>query len=407
MYRVVKEYVRDALKNCGFRVKTDFFYGLGWVDVVGFKRNISVAVDISDEPYMQRIESYPFDATLVICGSRSRFSDKILLTDLDSFHKDLRKVTGFDCMSFEEWQSKWRDEDYEFFERSLRFMRERYGDIIAEKLIDALVYIYMAGELIEDYSGKVRNRIPYSGLFPNLVDLGLLLRDTKELYKPKTFMVSLTREGFRIAKFEIYRRIEKNRDRIKEIVRDIGRDVVHVILVGLSDRRGLGLKDLDFEGEDHTFYDILPRIDVDEVIRICRSEEPLKALCRTVTYTALFRKAQRLFKELIEIGLAIRFPVYDYYGSFFGYEYRIPKEVMSYISTMTYLDIDMDFVRRFQNIMDMSFLRLRRCRDLDIAVEKGIVRLREGGIEVLDWDKFKNFIRIRIGKVISDFLNSF
>ncbi len=405
----VKEFVALVLKKNGFRVIKDFRCPLGWIDVAGFKRGFSVGIEIGNPKNVARkLLSYPFSLRIVLCDGCDFESDEVIVTDV----RGMCEVLGIEW-DFEAWLESKRDRDYELYRKAMELLREKLSDnAVARRAIDALIYLYMAEEVIEDYSGKVTEKIPFVRLFPTLVECGLAIRDTKEFVRPKTFMTSLTREGYRVAKVAVREKLRK----ADEILKDVREEILFVIVTGLAERKGLVLKDLNIEeievsggGLDEIYYSILPvfaKLDLYEVLKMLRGLDPLVALCRLLTYTVFYREAKNIFERLFEVCLASKVPVYDYYGEFFGYEYRTSKEVAEFLSKRAYAEIDERVVLKFQNILNLAFLKNSKTKDLEVALERGIVRKKGEGIAVVDEDRFREFVKARMAKIAAEAVKS-
>ena len=423
MYDLIKDYVVDALKHGGFRVKKDFRCPLGWIDVVGFKRGTSVGVEIANNPQKVRskLTSYPFTFRFVVTETDVyKESNGIIIVGYKKFYEALKDILECSIPTYEDWLKSVQMKDGEFYNRVFEALKMKLSDdILARKVVDAMIYIYMAEEIVEDYSGKVTERIPYSQLFPILVECGFALRETKEIVNPKTFMVSLTHDGVRMAKFALRMHIQNKKDEIDRVISDIGEEIVYILSVGLIERRGLSLKEIDLRPSevslsgsvDEVYYSILPTlasVDLDEIIKMLYRMPftPLSAFCKVLSYTVLYHKAKDFFEELFKVGLSARVPVYDYYGRFYGYEYKTSKEVAEFISKRVYTEIDPSIVSKFQNILDLAFLRLRDTKDLEIAVERGIITVKKGGLEVVDRTRFNEFIKARMARIIAEALAS-
>ncbi len=405
----VKEFVAFVLKKNGFRVIKDFRCPLGWIDVAGFKRGFSVGVEIGNPKNVARkLLSYPFSLRIVLCDGCDFESDEVTVTDL----RGMCEILGIEC-DFEAWLESRENSDYELYRKAMELLREKLSDnAVVRRAIDALIYLYMAGEVIEDYSGKVKERVPFVRLFPTLVECGLAIRDTKEFVRPKTFMTSLTREGFRVAKVVLKEKLRK----ADEILKDFREEILFVIVTGLAERRGLVLKDLNIEeievsgGKlDEIYYSILPlfaKLDLYEILKMLRGLDPLVALCRLLSYTVFYGEAKNLFERLFEVCLASKVPVYDYYGEFFGYEYRTSKEVAEFLSKRAYAEIDEKIVLKFRNIIDLAFMNNSKTKDLEVALERGIVRVKGNGIEVVDEERFEEFVKARMAKITAEAVES-
>ncbi len=417
MYDEIKEFVAFILKRNGFRVKKDFRCPEGWIDVAGFKRGFSVGIEIGNpENVTSKLMSYPFSTRIVICDDCDYRSGEIIVTDINS----LCKALNIDCNpSFEEWLKQKKDDDYKFYRVVFDHLREKLSDdAVARRAIDAVIYLYMAEEVIEDYSGKVTEKIPFVRLYPTLVECGLAIRDTKDIFAPKTFMTSLTRDGFRVAKIAVREKLRKKRNEIEDIIDEIGREVLFVITTGLAERKGLVLREVDVEsfeisGEclDEIYYSILPifaSIDIDDILKMFYGKEftPLTALCKVLSYTVFYHKARDLFERLFKISLASKVPVHDYYGEFFGYEYRTSKEVAEFLSKFAYAKIDSEILHKFYNILLLAFLKGTRTKDLEVALERGIVREKPGGLEIVDRERFKEFIKARMARIAAEAVES-
>ena len=241
MYEIIKDYVAQSLKLNGFRVKKDFRCPLGWIDVAGFKGGISIGIEITDEPrnVEYKLRSYPFTYRLIV-SERDEYEEKdnLIIIGYKRFHT-LTDIIG-DIPDFDSWIKK-RSNDTIFEEVRKKIINNE----MMKKVGDAIVYLYMAEELIEDYSGNVTEHICYLPLFPLLVDLGLASRDTKKITRPKTFMVSLTHDGVKLAKYELIKRINEKKSEINKLISKIGDKIVFILILGLMERKGLSLKEIN------------------------------------------------------------------------------------------------------------------------------------------------------------------
>ncbi len=417
MYDELKDYLAFVLKRNGFRVKKDYRCPEGWIDVAGFKRGFSVGIEIGNpENVISKLMSYPFSVRIVICDDCDYRSDEIIVTDING----LCRVLNIECNpSFEEWLKQRRNKDYELYRIVFEHLREKLSDdAVARRAMDAIIYLYMAEEVIEDYSGKVTEKIPFVRLYPTLVECGLAIRDTKDIFAPKTFMTSLTRDGFIVAKVAVREKLRERRREMEKIIDEIGRDVLYVITTGLAERKSLVLREMkvakfEISGKslDEIYYSILPifaSVDIDDILKMFYGKEftPLTALCKVMSYTVFYHKAIELFERLFEIDLTSKVPVYDYYGEFFGYEYRASKEIAEFLSKYAYAKIDDEIPRKFHNILLLAFLNTTPTKDLKVALERGIVRKKPGGLEVVDRERFKEFIKARMARIVAEAVES-
>ena len=412
MYETIKDYVAQSLRLNGFRVKKDFRCPLGWIDVAGFKGRISIGIEITDKPrnVEYKLKSYPFTYRVIVSEKDIyKKKDDLIIIGYKRFHT-LSKIVG-DIPDFDNWIKKVPSNT--IFED---VKRKIIDNTMTRKIRDGVVYLYMAEELIEDYSGNVTEKICYLPLFRVLVDLGLASRDTKEIVNPKTFMVSLTHDGVKLAKYELIKCINEKKGEINKIISKIGDNIVYILILGLMERRGLSLKemtvpklDLPSYDVDEIYYLVLPvlfSIPLYEIVKLLKYQNhPLLALCRLISYTVLYHKAKEFFDELCKIGLAVRIPVYDHYTQFYGYEYKTSKEVVEYLSKQVFLEVDDSTILKFKDLIDLILLRPNESNDLKIAIEKKLVRVRYGNVEVINEKRFERFIKLRIAKIIAEFLS--
>ncbi len=402
----VKRKIASILKNNGFRVIVDFRCPLGWIDVAGFKSGRSVGVEIGDpEIVASKLFGYPFDVRVVVSDRESSVEGVTVVDCVEN----LCRVLNLECDGNVE-EEGWR------YRRAFEYLKKALNDeVVAKRAIDAVVFLYMAGEVVEDYSGKVEDRIPFVRLFPTLVESGLAIRDTKEIFRPKTYMTSLTRGGVKLAKYVVGKKIEEKFDEIRRLAEDVGGWVVRIATLGLMDRRGLRLKvskvdapreiEGGFEEIAYTVLPVLMKTDLYELLKLLRDcDTVLNAFCRALCYTVLYPKVEELFERLFSMGLASKLPVYDYYGEFFGYEYRTSKEVAGVLSKLSDVGVEEGLLEEFESVLRLAYLR--PSKDTKVAVERGILKEKEGGYEVFDERRFEDFVKNRFAMIMAKFLSS-
>lgn len=385
MRRFLLNYLKENLRKAGIRAKIFYRTDLGWVDVFTQK----FTCDICRYPNLKRYESL---RSIVITESDEVVGNSIFTTP-ENLHKVLSKLTSRDFIKFEDWLSNYKDKDRNFYEKIFEILKDKYGKTIAKKIIEGLLFLYTAGYALET------ERVPYSALFSYMLDLGLIIEETKEIVKPKTFTTYLTLNGSKIAKVELFDRIDD--DKLYRIVKNFGFERTFIAVIGLSGRRGMILREIDIEcGSD--FYDLISSIKVEDIFKL--RGDIFKNLCTTLCYTVFYNDLIKFFKELIKAGLAFYYPVHDVYGTFLERVYGTPKEVASVITSMSFCKIDEKFVERFGELLDMFYRRFGRGVEYKKAFELGIIRKCEGGIEVTE--KFENFVRVRFAKLISEICES-
>ena len=62
-------------------------------------------------------------------------------------------------------------------------------------------------------------------------------------------------------------------------------------------------------------------------------------------------------------------------------------------------------ILRFKDLVDLILLKSNESNDLKVAIEKKLVRVRYGNVEVIDEDRFERFIKLRMTKIIAEFLS--
>ncbi|HIP62754.1 MAG TPA: hypothetical protein EYH04_01300 [Archaeoglobus profundus] len=133
----------------------------------------SIGIEITDEPrnVEYKLRSYPFTYRLII-SERDEYEEKdsLIIIGYKRFHT-LTDIIG-EIPDFDSW------------------IKKKSNDTIFEEVNRRCDSLFIYG------SGNVTKHICYLPLFPLLVDLGLASRDTKEITGPKTFMVSLTHDGW-------------------------------------------------------------------------------------------------------------------------------------------------------------------------------------------------------------------
>jgi hypothetical protein len=387
--RLILEYIKDSAKRAGLRPKLYYRTNLGWVDVLCLGKE-KLICDISMHP---NVERYRRLGKCVIVTNFEDVEGDVIFTTPDNMHVAFSTMFSKDFIPYEDWLDSYVDKDGEFYERACKFMCDRYGRTIGKKLVEAMVFLYTAGQALE----STEQRVPYSALFPFLNEMGFIVRETKEIVKPKNFTASLTLDGVRIAKCAIYDRIDE--DRIYRIAKKFGFEKLFLAVVGLSDRRGMLVREIDFESTSN-FYDLIAKIDAHSLIKLARGRTPLEGLCSALCYTVLYDDVVELFEELTRMGLAFKYPVHDVYGTFLGRVYGTPREVASVLSSMSFCEIDRSYVERFKDLVDMSQKRFGSGVEFERALKLGVVEVKEGGIRLNE--KFENFAKVRLAKLLSE-----
>jgi len=388
--RTVFEYLREMLKGVG-RCRIYYRTEMGWVDM--FCRN--TMFDISRYPNMKRYERM---GKCVVVTDFDDHLERTIFTTKENLHNVLSKIFSKDFVPYQDWLEIYEDKDMKFYERSFELMKDRYGKTIAKKLIEALVFLYIAGQALESTEKKV----PYSALFPYLSSMGLIVEQTKEVTKPKNFMASPTMDGVKLAKVEIFERVDE--DRLYRIAKNFGFEKLFIAILGLSERRGLFLREIQFDSS-FDFYDLIGKIDLNTIFKISRNRSPIEGFCLTLCYTVFYNDVVKLFKDLMKLGLSFHYPVHDAYGTFLGNVYGVPREVVSLLSSMSFCEIGEEFVERFKELIDMFYRRSGTGSEFKRAFELGVIERCEGGIRL--GEKFEDFAKVRFAKLLSEFCESF
>ena len=387
--RLIFEYIKDSVRRAGLRPKQYYRTNLGWVDFLCLGK-VRLICDISMHP---NVERYRRLGRCIVVTNFDNVDDEATYTTLNEVHKVFSTMFSKDFVPYEDWLNSYIDRDGEFYERACEFMCDRYGKTIGKKLVEAMVFLYTAGQALE----STEQRVPYSALFPYLNEMGFIVRETKEIVKPKNFTASLTLDGVRIAKCEIYDRIDESK--IYRIAKKFGFEKLFLAVLGLSDRRGMFVREIEFESSSN-FYDLIGKIDAHSLLKLAKGRNPLEGLCLALCYTVFYDEVVELFKDLMKMGLAFKYPVHDVYGTFLGRVYGTPREVASVLSSMSFCEIDRSYIDRFKELAEMSQKRFGSGVEFERALELGVVRAREGGIKLSE--KFENFVKVRLAKLLSE-----
>ncbi len=385
--RLEIEYLKSCLKKGGLRVRAYYRTDLGWFDLFCSK----FFCDVTSFPNFER---YRKVEKALILTEFDKVEGNVVYVTRDRVHKELSRLIGRDFERYEDWVSNFRDKDKELYEKALNLMSDRYGRTIARKLIESTLFLYTSGQALE----STEERVPYSALFPYLNEMGLVVRETKEIVKPKNFTTYLTLDGVRIAKYELFKRLDEGR--LYRIARDFGFERLFVVILGLSERRGMYLKVKDVESPSD-FYDLIPKIDLSEIVRNARDKSPLEVFCSALCYTYLYDDAVKLFKSLMDLGLAFKYPIHDVYGRYLGSFYGLSREVASVLSSFSFCEVEKGYIERFMEVVEMAQGKIGSGEEFLKALELGVVELKRGGLKLKE--NFENFAKVRIAKVLSDF----
>lgn len=182
MFFELREELVKKLKKCN-RVVSPFKVGIGWVDIAILgKESTGIDFCINYESSVERLNSYPFKKKLLIGDGGDLSCEEIC------------KIYGIELR--------------EFFE----------SDITLKRIEDAIAFLYMAKEVLEEEKR-----------FEELKILGYATSYSRAKIEP-TFFLSLTSDGYRVAKKIIYSRISaKNRELLR-----ISSPLSYVLALGVS-----------------------------------------------------------------------------------------------------------------------------------------------------------------------------
>lgn len=337
---LLREEIAKKLKK-RFRVVSPFKVGIGWIDIAILGKE-SVGIDFCEnyESSVERLNSFPF-------------------------HRKTIVGDGENCERLEEFCKKFDVEIPCFvpFESSLSL----------KKLEDSIASLYIAKESLDN------------GSYEDLKILGFASSYSRQKIEPK-FFVTLTSDGFSIAKKIIYSRIYAKEKELRKFANPLN----YLIALGVSN--SLSLKPEDIESAE----------DLKSLLFLCKkmppnafitgSNHPKVAFCEFLSKSVLNKKAVALAEKLREFGLAIEHKLYSPSGEFIWEEYRFAREVIEFLIKSSFYSIENDILSDFISLMSVMQKRP------EIIEGESLKRAKEIGLR--NEKDFESFARIRISILV-------
>lgn len=372
MYILLREAIVKSLKRSGYRVISPLKVPLGWVDIA--IRGLSMGVDIFDgsfESCAERLSSYPFNQVLIIgncdsCQSLKKFCKKLQIDEPNV--ESPRKAIVDD-------------------------------DIKTKALIDSLVYLYIAREVYQD---SIEFK-PLRAFLQELKYYDLVSSSSRHTFRPK-FFISLTRDGYRVAKKAIVGRLAL----FERKLRKLASPLTYTIALGISHRLKLEKFSSPENYSNQALLKYMFSIDIDDMKT--ESLNPKAMVCEFLTKFILNREAINLAEKLCRMGLAVKLTVYSPYGDKIGEEYRFARETLESLMKFSYAEIPKNLISEFLSVFyplknkDVSQI-LRYCqKDILTAEKYGVCKL--DGTKITLYNNFVNFARVKLadvsGKIIEN-----
>lgn len=296
---VLREEMAKKLKK-RFRAISPFKVGVGWVDIALLGKE-SIGIDFCEniDSSAERLDSFPFH-------------EKIIVGNCENCEKleDLCEKFKIDFPNFVPYESS----------------------LSLKRIEDSIASLYIAKEVFED-----------SDSYEELKILGFATSYSREKIEPK-FFVTLTSEGFSIAKRIIYSRLLANEKKLQKLANPTN----YLIALGVSS--SLSIKPENVEAENELKSLLFVCKNLPESSFISRSSHPKVAFCEFLTKSVLNKKAVTLAKSLQELGLAIKYEFYAPNGDFLWKEYRFAREVIEFLIKSSFYRIDDEVLRDFVSL---------------------------------------------------------
>ncbi|MFN3384605.1 MAG: hypothetical protein ACK401_06900, partial [Archaeoglobaceae archaeon] len=234
--------------------------------------------------------------------------------------------------------------------------------------------LYIAKEAFDD------------GSYEDLKILGFATSYSRSKIEPK-FFVTLTREGFTIAKKIIYSRLFAKERELRKLANPLN----YLIALGISSSLSIKAGDVESAEDFKTLLFVCKKIPLSAFIT--NSNHPKVAFCEFLSNSVLNEKAVALAEKLREFGLAIKHRLYSPSGDFIWEEYRIAREAVEFLIKSSFYRIEVaildDFVSLVSAIQKKAELidgeSLRKAKDMNL---------------LSDEKSFEDFARVRIAMLI-------
>ncbi|MEM0203685.1 MAG: hypothetical protein QXO16_07435 [Archaeoglobaceae archaeon] len=338
---LLREEIAKKLKK-RFRVVSPFKVGIGWVDIAILGRE-SVGIDFCEsyESSVERLNSFPFH-------------EKIIVGDCE------------DCENLDEFCKNFDIEIPEFvpFESSLSL----------KKLEDSIASLYIAKEVLDD------------GSYEDLKILGFASSYSREKIEPK-FFVTLTRDGFSIAKKIIYSRLLAKEKELRKLASPLN----YLIALGVSNSLSLKPENIESANDLKSLLFICKKVPLGAFIT--SSQNPKVAFCEFLSKAVLNEKAVALAEKLRGFGLAVKHELYSPSGEFIWEEYRFAREAIEFLIKSSFYHIEDEILNDFTSLVSAIQKRAEVIEGESLRKAKEIGLLRNE-------KSFEDFARIRIAMLV-------
>lgn len=344
----LREELAKKLKK-RFRVVSPCKVGIGWVDVAIFGGE-SVGIDfaLNYESSVERLNSFPFRKRIIV-GECER------------------------CVELEELCSSYGIalDEPERFETHLS----------TKKLEDTIAFLYMTKEALDD------------GRFEDLKILGFATSYSRSKIEPR-FFVSLTSDGYRVAKKIIYSRIAANAKKLEKISSPLN----YLIALGLSNY-------LSFKPEE--FFTLK---DLKSLLQFYRKIPPSSfkvheghpkvMLAEFLVKSALNHEALDLAKKLCDMGLATKFRLFSPSGDFIWEEFRFAREVVEFLIKSSFFSVEREIIEELSFLLNAMQGKIVACESMKRAEELGLIEFNKPRFG----RDFEEFVRVRIAMLAEKIL---
>ena len=343
----LREELAKKLKK-SFRVISPYKVEIGWIDLAIFgKESVGIDFCLNYDSSIERLNSFPFRKRIIIGDCEG-------CTDLWEF-----------CKKYEITLN-----EVEHFESSLK----------TKRLEDNLAYLYITQEALDD------------GRFEELKNFGFATSYSRLKVEPK-FFVSLTNEGYRIAKKIIYSRILAKIKKLEKLANPLN----YLIALGLS--TSLSLKPEDFSTQKDLksllyFYRKIPLNNF-----VIRERHPKVMLAEFLVKSALNEEAVKLAKKLTEMGLATSHYLYSPSGEPIWEEFRFAREVVEYLIKSSFFSIEKEIAEKVRFLLHAIQGRAEISQIYEEQI--GLAELKKPSLST----EFEEFLRFKIATFVGKVLN--
>ncbi|MEM4747515.1 MAG: hypothetical protein QXW74_03275 [Archaeoglobaceae archaeon] len=346
----IRDEIARKLKK-RFRVVSPYKVGIGWVDIAILGKE-SVGIDFCEnyKSSVERLNSFPFKEKIIIGNCTN-------CIDLQEFCKSY----GINLDNFETFEST----------------------LSIKKLEDQIVFLYIVKEALDD------------GGFEDLKTLGFATSYSRSKIEPK-FFVSLTNDGYRIAKKIIYSRIlAKERE-----LRRLSNPLNYLIALGVSNSLSIKPEGFPNPCDFKSLLQLYRSLPINN-FHVTNGHAKVM-LCEFLVKSALNKKAVELAERLCEMGLATKFHLYSPNGDFIWEEYKFSREAVEFLIKSSFFSIDESLLEDIVSLLSAIQRRpeIKIGESLKKAVELGLLNPTKISFS----PSLDEFIKVRIAILVEKIL---